>query len=403
MSQKLFRLKDFESRKDIIIAQVKALLKLQKEEEFSREEQQRTELQFRGTLKAKQQEALAELEARWWQEKPQRDAAAVAKLEKLEEEARKEIEAAVEESYADLRDEEACLEELARLDDERRRAEERARQLAEERAREEAERLEALRVREELKAKALFKWNEKLAEIERVSRAQKSEDARKLKFVQEAAQAGQRAVDLQREELYLQARERSAYPAPKFIATLNPQSSYSQYASVAEKRKLDTARSSGGGGSQQNLPLGGVEGSPVAGGSFASDREVIGSPKAAMPSPEYFGIGGLNPMWVNPAKEKAKLQRERIIPDQSCSLDLVQKLRKLQIVKDSTVVRTPVVKLVDKRDPMNPHSDDWEPPESDVLVLPDGSQVRLSSVQLPQKDEGLRGRGQRARSRIGKF
>jgi myosin heavy subunit len=390
LSQKLFRIKDFESRKDVIIAQVKALLKLQKEEEYMREELAKSELQFRGGLKAKQQEALAALEAKWWEEKPVRDAKALKDLEAEESEARKEIDTEIEDGYADLRDEEACLEELARLDEERRRAEERARQLAEERAREEAERVEALRLREELKAKALFKWNEKMLEMERISRAQKSEESRKLKFVAEAAQVAQRAVDLQREELFLQVRERSAYPTPKFIATLNPQSSYSQYAIIAEKRRAELTR-----------PTHHTDSPPPPG---SSDRELRESAGSQSPNrPEYFGIGGLNPLWVNPAKEKARLQRERIIPDQACSLDLVQKLRRLQVVKDSTVVRTPVVKLIDKRDPLNPHSDDWEPPESDVLVLPDGSQVRLSDVKLPSKDEGVNRRTQRGKSRIGKF
>ncbi len=110
---------------------------------------------------------------------------------------------------------------------------------------------------------------------------------------------------------------------------------------------------------------------------------------------EPRGIGGLNPVLVNPAEEKSRMQQSQMYPDRAGSLNLVQRLRKLQHVRDTTVIRTPLLRSDDLRNPMNPNSPDWRPPSADVIVLPDGSQLNVVDLETPHDDPHDRRRRRR--------
>jgi hypothetical protein len=54
----------------------------------------------------------------------------------------------------------------------------------------------------------------------------------------------------------------------------------------------------------------------------------------------------------------------------------------------------------DVRNPLNPNSPDWEPPSTDVIVLPDGTQIKLSEVDVPLFDENGSVKKAKPRSRM---
>jgi len=73
----------------------------------------------------------------------------------------------------------------------------------------------------------------------------------------------------------------------------------------------------------------------------------------------------------------------------------VARMRRLQVVKDSTVIRTPILRSDDLRNPMNPSSPDWNPPSADVIVLPDGSTMAVADCELPDEPKDRRRRARK--------
>lgn len=373
-SQKIYRQKDFEMRKDVIIAQVKRLLTLQREEEKYREALIREEANLHVEMYARRQADLAALEARWIAEKPTRDRAECGKFAVKESEARHNIFAEEEEALRQLlelldddyqeavfRTEERKEREL--LAEQQRLREEREREERQRLERLEQERREAEAKKEEQRRIAKFLWEQKKKQMEQEERERQAKKLNKMRFISDAAQSAQTSVELMKEEQLLISRARTEYPQPRFQVAGRPL--------------------------QMPNPVIGT--SPTKHGPSFYDP--IGDTRIR-------GIGGLNPRWVNPAVEKARLQQDRLIPDQAGSLLLVQKMRRLQQVRDSIVVRTPVLNMDDVRNPLNPNSPDWKPPSSDVIVLPDGSQVKMSDHEIPRADEEGQKKGrQRGKSR----
>jgi myosin heavy subunit len=385
-SQHLFRKIDFEARKDVIVAQVKLLLKLQREEELLREEELKSEQQLRARLMVQQIEDVAALEAKWWQEKPIRDAKQQTTLQLSEEKDRSallaEEQASLQELLALLEEDEAESmkrqeerEEFERQEELRRIKEEEERQRVEELRRLEEERIAALHRKEEQRRIALYFWNIKKREMQELERRKATEEAHKLRFVTDAVTSVEISRELMKEEEHLQRREKANYPPPQFRVA----GKAAQLPSTYHVLK-----------------------SPMRQGAFS---EPHGSPppdrdRSSFSSSPSIGIGGLNPTWVNPAREKARMQQERIVPDQCSSLQMVQKMRKLQQIKDHIVLKTPHMNIDDVRNPLNPNSPDWEPPSTDVIVLPDGTQIKLSEVDVPLFDENGSVKKAKPRSRM---
>ncbi|CUG03397.1 myosin heavy chain, putative [Bodo saltans] len=389
-AQKLQRAKDYELRKDVIIAQFKFLLKMQSEEEIIRDELTRQEQSMRSLIRNRRVEDLAALEARWWEQKPQRDRQVQVQFietelevrrERMEEEeeALKELLALLEEDYIDSQYRQEEREEQERLAELQRVREEEERQRLAELERIEQERREAEARKAEQRRIAVYLWEQKKHEQEIEERRRQMGEANKMRFLSEARQAHKLSIDLMKEENLLISRERTEYPQPIFKVAGPAHPMPSPNLASGSSLLAHHGTSAGGLGIQ----------SPLKPGAFSTYRDASGSPGSlgGHQHGRNLGIGGLNPMWVNPAREKAKLQRERIVPDQYGSLHMVQRMRKLQQVRDAIVVRTPVLKLDDVRNPLNPTSPDWEPPSSDVVILPDGSQVRLSECELPTSDD----------------
>lgn len=386
VSQKLHRARDFELRKDIIILHYKMLLRMQQEESLIREELGKQEQQLRLQIRTMRVDDLSALEARWWATKPQRDQQEHMKLLdesetgrlaiiREEADALRELLSFLEEDYHESQYRQEEREERERQAELQRVREEEERQRLAELERMEQERREAAARKAEQRRIAVFLWEQKKREVEAAERRRLQGEASKMRFISEAAQCHQMAVELMKEESLLISREKTDYPQPTFKVAGRPQPMpTSSLVTVAAR-----ASSVSGPGS--------VSPAHHSPSNYRDGSCLSASPGAHSSDSRKLGIGGLNPMWVNPAREKAKLQRERIIPDQAGSLHLVQKLRRLQQVKDSIVVRTPVLSADDVRNPLNPNSPDWEPPNADAVVLPDGSQVRLADVDFPRGDD----------------
>ena len=176
----------------------------------------------------------------------------------------------------------------------------------------------------------------------------------KSKQLTEAMASVELNSQLLRSERVLVAREKGSYPAPRF--------------------RHDTKEYVVDVGTPQKL-----EKTPVRKDPHASQSS---------PNRTIRGIGGLNPQWVNPAEDKIKAFRDRLIPDGTGSLQMIEKMRRLQKVRDPVVLRAPLLRADDVRNPMNPSSPDWNPPAGDVLVLPDGSQIKITDDMEIPLDEG---------------
>ena len=369
-SQRIFRERDYEARKEDILAQVKALLKLQADEEKARIELEKIAGQAYASVKEAERENLASLEAKWWETKPARDRKQLDVLEAEEEEERKAFMLKYAEAVKDLhnRMEDDAADALAaqeeREEEEReaelqRIREEEERLKREEAERAEQERLEAIQRREEQRKIAIYYWNKQRREQLDDKKRREQEDLDAKQWIRDAELSSVELRKLMREEA--EARTRAA--RTRFIT---------------ETKKSDLK------------PHDRMSRPPSA---------PVTPPKPYRPISSFDeegrmkGIGGLNPMWVNPAAEKARLERERLEPDRNSSLAIVQRLKKLRQVRDPCVLATPQLRADDLRNPANPNSPDWNPTSTDTIELPDGSQLKLSEVEIPVEEE----RGRRRR------
>lgn len=378
-SQVLFRKKDYDIRKDVIIAQVKALLEFQKGEEKARVTIVSESEQVYRDIGVRRREAMAALEAKWWEGKPARDELQLRRL--CEEEARardaiiekfqeflENLASQFEEEMQDALDAQELREEEERAIELERLREEEERMKREEEDRLERERLEALAKKEHLRKLSIYYWNKAAKESHEARRRHEAEEAEKIKMKTEAMASTKLNVQLLRNERILQARQKENYPKPRF--------------------RFDT---------KDNV----VDvGAPAIAAPTASAKPLGGSsPRASSQRRPIHGIGGLNPQYVIPAEERMKSLKERLSPDCGGSLHMIQQMRRLQNVRDPVVIRTPALKNDDVRNPMNPSSPDWTPPANETLVLPDGKSIKLSvDMQIPTDDpRKLRGRAMTVR------
>jgi myosin heavy subunit len=378
-SQRLFREKDYAIRKDSIIAHVRLLLKLQKDEEMRREDHAAGFAKMQDTLRVLEQESLSKLEAQWWSEKPDRDEKQAVLLMEKEQAARMLIEDSLSDALDDLlldmeddrveaqqreedREEEERQDELVRL------AEEEERLQAEAIQREEEDRANEEQRREEQRRIAIYYWNKQKKEAGENERRKREEDATKTKWMRECAEQTRQSLQLMKEEKYLQLRERAQYPAPRFMTAKHTSLLYADPNAGRSPPPAPPRDDQSDDGSNRGMSL----------------RET--------------GIGGLNPMLVNPAEEKSRMSQARLAPSYTGSLSTVQRLRKLQTIKDSTVIRTPLLQTDDVRNPMNPMNPDWAPPSNDVIVLPDGTQLNVANCEIPEEKAVKRKSRRRART-----
>jgi myosin heavy subunit len=392
-SQTVYQVKHYDSRKDVIIAQVRLLLKMQKEEEYKRQELAGQYTQLLEGLKVMERENLAKLEALWWATKPERDAQMLVDLEKKEEQLRvaleRELVEAVKAFMIDMEEDRldsiACQEE--REEEERqgelqrlREEEDRARE--DERRRVEEERIENEKRKEEQRRIALHYWSKHKQQAAEEKRRREQEEAQKTRWMKECSVSTRQALQLMREEPHLQARERLNYPPTRF--NLSNRFGGSSLDMISGARPISPTPSNGLSPKPKEL----------INDALSNDASNDGSPSRR---DEPHGIGGLNPMLVNPAEEKQRLAGQRLYPDRLGSLAMVQRLRRLQGVRDTNVLRTPALRSDDLRNPMNPNSPDWAPPNGDMIVLPDGTQISVADCDLPTADAagGRRQRRQR--------
>ena len=388
-SQKLFRRKDYDSRKDVIIAHVRLLLKFQKDEETKREEVAVAHTQLMIQLASAQVEALAKLEARWWAEKPQRDVKQQEDLQKEEEMQRRQMLDALSQAVRAIasemeddrldsiakqeeREEEERQTELQRIREEEERLKD------EERRRLEEERIAAIVRKEEQRKLAIYLWNKKKKETSEKERLAQADAILKEKWSKETEETNRQEIALLLEEKYLQTREKAGYPPARFVSAR----AVDKLTRPSMPQLSATSPASPG----RAKAAGAI--SPMVRRHIAHADDPDASP---------LGIGGLNPMWVNPAEEKNRLSMQRLNPDQAGSLAMVHRLRKLQTLRDATVLVTPVLRYEDLRNPMNPNSPDWNPPSSDMIVLPDGTQVNVADIEFPRDED----RHQRRRAKAG--
>ena len=372
-SQREYRKKDYENRKEEIIEQVRLLLKLQWAEEEARDEineDLNSEYMRFGT---QIRENLARLEAKWWAEKPERDQQEQDDLQAKEEEQRKELNRLFDETFnafwLDMQeDREETLVMQREREEEERRLEE-TRRLEEERRIAEEERLERERKKEEHRRVAQYCWNEFLGEREKEKRMKEEEEQAKRRWMTEAVQHQKEANALIKREELLAFREHTGYQQPRFIPA------NSHVTLLATPPPSSTTKKFGPGSSTSDDD-----------GSKPRRRSPIGyhpdgTPILYKPPVHTYGIGGLDPHIVHPAAERSRVGRARLEPETHSTLQTIQRLRKLQSVRDKHIVRTPHLKINDFRNPMNPDSPHWVPPQGEVVVLPDGTQCSLEEMK----------------------
>ena len=378
-SQKEYRKKDYDSRKEEIIAQVRFLLKLQWAEEEARQE---IEEDLKGeymSFGARIRENLARLEAKWWADKPERDAKDQENLLAKEEEQRKELNRLFDETFnafwLDMQEdrEEASVMQREREEEEKRLEE--AHRLDEERRIAEEERLERERKKEDHRRVSQFCWNEFLAEREK-EKQQREDDAKaKRRWMTEAVHHQNEATAMLKQEELIVFREKTGYQQPRFIpanstVTLLAQSAMS---SPGSRRAAAAAAAASGGGASLD-------------GSMPRRRSPLGfhpdgSPILYKPPVHTYGIGGLDPQMVHPTVERTRVLGARLEPESHSTLQTIERLRKLQGVRDKHIVRTPQLKINDFRNPMTPDSPHWVPPQGETVIMPDGTTASLDEMR----------------------
>ena len=387
-SQQLYRQRDYDAHKDVIIAHIRDLLNLQRREEAQRAALEADWAEASEEIVDARRAAVAALEAKWWAAKPARDEADLQRIEREELAARDAMLLAYQEflegmatSFDDEmqfaldaqeeREEEERQAELERI----REEEERLRE--EEEARLEAERLEAIAKNDHLRRLSIYYWNKAAKETSEAKRRAEAEAAEKRRLQSQLMASSQLNEQLLRNERLLQARAREQYPQPRFRFD-------SKGAHV-----LDV-------GSPAMASPTATRHDPNS-SAYLNDSAAMSPARArgSIPQPRRptHGIGGLNPQFVVPAEERVRSLRARLTPDMGGSLQMVQQMRRLQGIRDPVVIRTPKIKNDDVRNPMNPSSPDWVPPVNETLMLPDGKSIKISvDMEIPC-DDPRRARG----------
>jgi myosin heavy subunit len=397
-SQKEYRLKDYDNRKEEIIAQVRVLLKLQWAEEEARQEINEDLKSEYMSFGAKIRDNLARLEAKWWAEKPERDQKEQGKLHEREEEQRKEMNRLFDETFnafwLDMQEDREEAVALQRDREEEEKRVEEARRNEEERRAAEEERLERERKKEDHRRVAQYCWNEFLAEREKEKQAKAEEEKAKRRWMTEAVHHQKEALSMLKREELLVFREHTGYQQPRFIpansrVTLlaTPPPSQSRLSVPDDVSTPAAAAAASARSPQASLPR---KRSPLG---FYPD----GSPILYRPPVHTYGIGGLDPQMVHPTAERQRVAGARLEPEVHSTLQTIHRLRRLQGVRDVHVVRTPHLNINDFRNPMNPDSPHWVPPQAEVVVLPDGTQASLDEMRERMEMLEQRARKQSAR------
>ncbi|ORC90398.1 putative myosin heavy chain [Trypanosoma theileri] len=373
-SQHVYREKDYLLRKDIIIANVTALLALQQREAAERAALVEERTAFCDDLTARRERLAEDLHAAWLAAAPARAARAVEAFFAEERAAREAITAAEKTAAAALH---------AALDADRRAAVAlvEARQAAEREAR-----------RAELRAAAVAAWDERRAAAMRHVEVREEARRRARESLREAIENNNDALALRRHERRRQARERAAYPTPQFRScgvdalrdpVIGPGGLQGTLTSPTHPAYESREREPFINYSAINITS--PENRGRNSGSYGSINRSDGIPQECSPSPNgrsrsrHHGFGDTAiAIYSDPLREKERLGKERIEPDRNCSLEIVRRLRSLQTLRDSSFICSS--KSREMKDPFNPHSDNWVVPPNGVLMFPDGFSCNIEDV-----------------------
>eukprot|EP00759_Apiculatamorpha_spiralis_P052173 PhF_6_TR561/c1_g1_i1/m.546/K10357/MYO5; myosin V len=380
MSQHMMREKEYEANKEQLIAFVKRLLELNTVEEKTRKELYQVEQDELAEIKVSMAQGFKDLEAAWWRDKPARDekiqlkvltgeAEARKVIYKEEEEGHRRFLLLVEESMTEAIEKQIEREEWERTEEERRIRAERERKRRELEEKLLQERLAAQARKEEQRRIAIYYWNKKQEEKRAAKVAKETEQAEKRKWIDDAVNNAQQLQTLLRSDAQNDRSSSSrfrpdttpgVFSVPGTLHELEHEHLHKEYLTEVAPDMLPAT------------PKGIL---PTSSSPSSAPRR----------TPPGTAIGNWSPKHTV-ADYKDKLSQSRMIPDKSGTLDMVQQLKNLKNVKSALLFQTPRMGVNDARNPVNPRSPDWQPPDQNTVVLPDGTELHMSEVSLPKEE-----------------